>query len=100
MEALFVYGTLQDPKIQQRLMGRTLNGEEDRLPGFYKDTELLAPYPVAIPEPTAVISGHVLYVSAQELQTLDSYEGTAYLRIRTQLASGISAWVYCLNMGS
>lgn len=33
-ESLFVYGTLMNPLVQQRVFGRTAPGEADRLVGF------------------------------------------------------------------
>lgn len=96
-ERLFVYGTLQDPLIQKRLLGRTLTGTPDQLPDFVKLTDGL-PYPVALPQDGDVIEGLLLEVTPRELARLDLYEGDGYVRVLVTLASRSEAWVYMGNM--
>ena len=97
METLFVYGTLYEPDVQQRLIGRTISGQPDSLAGYSSNTTLLDPYPVAIPEDGANMTGFVLRVTTDELVLLDEYEGDCYLRIKVWLQSGLEAWVYVVN---
>jgi gamma-glutamylcyclotransferase (GGCT)/AIG2-like uncharacterized protein YtfP len=97
MEQLFVYGTLHEPEVQLRLIGRLLESRPDRLVGYERNMSLLPPYPVAMPKETADIQGHVLQVTTEELALFDSYETDAYERIRVRLASGIDSWVYIGN---
>lgn len=92
MEALFVYGTLQSAKIQQVLLGRTLDMQPATLPDYHKNTDGM--YPVAHPQAGSSIDGQVLQVSADELTRLDHYEGAAYERVRVTLADDSEAWVY------
>lgn len=92
MEALFVYGTLQDPATQQHLIGRTLDSEPAVLPGYRNHTE--GTYPVALPEDGASIDGQVLRVTPEELAILDEYEGDAYERVRATLENGMEVYVY------
>lgn len=92
-ETLFVYGTLGDPLIQKRLLGRVIAGTPDTLMGFVRLTDGL-PYPVAVPDATSAIDGLVLQVTSRELARLDLYEGDGYVRVQVSLASGTSAWVY------
>lgn len=91
-EKLFVYGTLQDPAMQLDLIGRTLDGVPDTLPGFRRFA-LLA-YPVILPYPGDTVTGQVLTITPVELAKFDAYEGETYLRVRVTLASGLEAWVY------
>lgn len=97
MENLFVYGTLQDETVQQNLIGRIVRGKSDTLVGYAIHSDLMPPYPVAMPADKATIQGIVLSVSADELSKLDAYEGECYLRVRVYLQSGQDAWVYVGN---
>lgn len=92
MEALFVYGTLQSAKIQQVLLGRTLDMQPATLPDYHKNTDGM--YPVAHPQDGSHIDGQVLQVSTDELAKLDHYEGAAYERVRVTLEDSSKAWVY------
>ncbi len=92
MEKLFVYGTLQNPDIQMRLVGRTITGIPDSLRGFR--SHILMHYPTALPDADGEISGQVMEVTLDEISHFDEYETSAYLRVRVQLESGIEAWMY------
>lgn len=96
MELLFVYGTLQDPAVQNRIVGRVVSGTPDVLDGFFK-SEYAMPegvYPVVIPRHGQAVEGLVLEVSAEELARMDTYETAAYRRVRVPLRSGRESWVY------
>lgn len=104
---VFSYGTLQLPRVQQTLYGRTLESVEDVLPGY-----AAVPMPITDPavieasgsdlhlalvptdDPEAAIPGKALRVTEAELVTTDAYEGTNYRRIEVTLASGTKAFVY------
>jgi gamma-glutamylcyclotransferase (GGCT)/AIG2-like uncharacterized protein YtfP len=92
METLFVYGTLRDPAVQQRLIGRTLESTPAVLPNYRKDTNRV--HPVALPDDTEELNGQVLHVTPDELRLLDVYEGSGYERVRVELKDGQQAWVY------
>ncbi len=94
MERLFVYGTLQDPQVQENLIGRSLSGTVDSLSGYRINNLLMPPYPVAMPADDSVIDGRILEITKDELEKLDEYEGECYLRIRVWLQSGQETWVY------
>lgn len=96
MEQLFAYGTLQDPNIQQELLSRHLSGHPDTLDDFELFPIQLGrqTYPMIRPKAKAYVVGTVLDVRSEELATLDSYETTAYCRVRVTLRSGKVAWVY------
>lgn len=96
VEALFAYGTLLDPKVQRRVIGRTVEGRPDTLPRYRKGVLQLpgAAYFIAIPDEQGEIDGGVLEVTPMELRRIDRYEGEAYERARVTLRSGTEAWVY------
>lgn len=104
---LFSYGTLQLPRIQQAVFGKTLEGTKDSLIGYQlrelplaEGEELpeleVAAYPIIHPsgDPADCIEGVVLEIDESDLLTCDEYEGPHYTRIREMLQSGISCWVY------
>lgn len=96
MELLFVYGTLQDPAVQQRLIGRTVAGTPDVLEGFFKSSMSMPEgvYPLVIPRHGHEVAGLVLELSEDELLKMDVYETNAYRRVRVPLKSGRETWVY------
>ncbi len=95
-ESLFVYGTLMNPLIQQRVFGRVTPGEPETLAGYGKDYIRLGGgvYPIIRPEPGSVVEGRRLQVTPAELRLIDRYEGPAYRRVRVRLVSGREVWVY------
>jgi gamma-glutamylcyclotransferase (GGCT)/AIG2-like uncharacterized protein YtfP len=96
MEKLFVYGTLMDPIVQERIIGRVIGGESDVLEDFFKSKLALVEghYPLVIPKPGSQVHGLVLEVSSLELARMDAYETSAYRRFWVRLQSGTEAWVY------
>ncbi len=97
MEKLFVYGTLRDPLVQIRVIGRTAAGSGDFLDGYQRGSIKLGEREYPILDTAAAdshVEGLVLEVSTDELQRLDIYETSAYHRIRVTLRSGIEAWAY------
>lgn len=106
-EALFSYGTLQLPAVQQATFGRPLDGQADSLPGYRLEmlrildaavvaTSGLASHPIAARTGDAAdaVPGTLLLVTPAELAHADAYEVTDYRRDRVRLASGRLAWVY------
>jgi gamma-glutamylcyclotransferase (GGCT)/AIG2-like uncharacterized protein YtfP len=93
---LFVYGTLLDPAVQHRIIGRLVAGEEDSLHGFALASVSLQrmTYPNIIAHPQAVVAGRCIELSAAELDAVDRYETEAYVREQVRLGSGRDAWVY------
>lgn len=96
MEKLFAYGTLQDPDVQQRIMGRIVTGTVDTLDGFYKSKIAMSDgvYPLVIPQHGSSVDGLVLEVTLEELARMDIYETSAYRRFWVKLRSGRECWVY------
>jgi hypothetical protein len=106
-ELLFSYGTLQLERVQMATFGRLLSGTRDTLRGF-------ALVPLAIDDESVVaisgtarhtmatftgnasdvVSGTVLAVTTDELQSADTYEVAAVMRASVVLQSGTRAWAY------
>jgi len=96
MESLFVYGTLRDPRVQKKAMGRAVKGMPGVLVGFRKtrvkiDGEF---YPIIKRSPGSSVKGIALLVTRKELLLLDDWESENYGRKKVRLKSGKSAWVY------
>ena len=95
-EKIFIYGTLADPEVQQRVWGRTTDGLSDMLKG-YKRSQIEIEgevYPLIISDPNSRVSGSVIEITEHELRKADEYETDAYRREKVTLESGVSAWVY------
>ncbi len=112
-EKLFSYGTLRYESVQLASFGRKLEGQADILPGFALSmVKINDPHVVAtsgeaehpIIKHTGnhadKVEGMVFVISAEELVRADSYEVDDYKRIKVQLASGDSAWVYVCKQSS
>lgn len=102
MENLFVYGTLQEEKVQQIIFGRKLHGQQDLLKGYEKysiripDDPSGTFYPAIRPSKNheSMVRGTLLLLKENDLMMADSYEGNSYLRKKLKLKSGITAWTY------
>ena len=104
---LFSYGTLQLDSVQMASFGRLLQGSDDSMPGFRKETvEITDPdvleksgeryHPIVLPSGNSddEVAGKVFEITAEELAAADAYEVSDYKRIEVTLKSGIHAWVY------
>ena len=102
MENLFAYGTLKDKEIQERIFGRVLKGTPDKLIGYaikkiHIEEEFgLTEYPIitATQNPDDNIIGICYQLSERDLELADKYEGMHYKRIKVQLHSNETVWVY------
>ncbi len=90
MVNMFVYGTLLDDALVERLTGRRLRKAPAVLRGYRK----IAPrdgYPYIVPDPAAVVHGCVLYaVDAEALRRFDHYEDEGHLYRRTSVVVTIT----------
>lgn len=93
-QKLFVYGTLRDADVQERVIGRTVNSTPDRICGYARRMDLFAPYAVAMPASESDCFDGVVLDVTDDLIKLDAYETAAYTRIQVTLVSGTSAWMY------
>ena len=109
MQAIFSFGTLQLPAVQQSLFGRSVPTTPDTLTGWkigevrILDPEVIATsgkeiHPALLPAaPDDVVDGAILEVTDEELAAADHYERVSYRREAVTLASGRAAWVYVLK---
>ena len=95
MQNLFVYGTIKDPEVQKKVIGRVAESRNDSLEGYSKSSIVLKgiTYSILV-KGTEEIEGVVLLVTEEELKKLDVFETKAYRRVMEKLRSGASAWVY------
>lgn len=106
-QALFSYGTLQLPQVQQAQFGRLLEGQKDSLSGYkigrvkIQDGDVVMvsgaefhPAIYATGNANDVVEGSVFWLTADELAAADEYEVDDYVRVAVTLSSGIQAWAY------
>lgn len=80
---LFVYGTLQFPRIATAVTGRHLRGAPARLDGYARHAVRGAPYPGIRPCAGASVEGLLLEaVDAASRRRIDAFEGELYRRER------------------
>ncbi len=100
-ELVFAYGTLMDQTLRAQITGRTSTGPPDAVAGFCLSEvrDGVLSYPALIPDAKnkEVIQGVLFDVAPGELELLDLYEGTQYLRKRIRTISGQEAWIYVKN---
>jgi len=103
-QRLFVYGTLQDPKVQLRVIGRIVSGEPAVIAGWRKEwihvrsdaAEIAGEevHPIAVADPEGEIEGLILSLTEKDWPALDEYEGETYERVAAVLKDGRHAWFY------
>ena len=96
--ALFVYGTLLDPEVRTRLLGRPVEIAPARLAGYARGQKR---YFFVIRREGATTQGAILlHLTARDLQILDEYEElpSLYTRERVKVLDGngneIECWTY------
>jgi len=99
MEQLFVYGTLRQPSVIQKIIGRTLYGIPAILRGYRRKTVQYygGDCFVIIPDTKSSVKGKILFVTKRELRLFDDYEYRIYLRKRVRLTNSQQAWTYALR---
>ncbi|MBW1730653.1 MAG: gamma-glutamylcyclotransferase [Deltaproteobacteria bacterium] len=83
---VFTYGSLMFPEVWLRVIGKSYEKTEARLPGYQRRKVKNEPYPALISGvPTDNVEG-ILYldVSTSDLASLDRFEGPFYQRIEVQ----------------
>lgn len=83
MEKLFIYGTLQDPKVQLDLLGRICEGKFGLVDNYIlmRDWPVEGTaYPRLYPHSAGCVIGQIIEVTEDELSILDEYETEAYER--------------------
>ena len=100
-QALFVYGSLCDKRLRERILQREVHAEPACLNGYSAYYLVAEPYPSlrrigGAKTPGLLLSG----IDAQDLQRLDRYEGHLYRRKKLGVCVKFSrrrAWVYLLR---
>lgn len=95
MQNLFTYGTIKDPEVQKKVIGRVAESKNDSLQGYTKSSIMLKgiTYSILV-KGTEEIDGVVLQLTDDELTKFDIFETNAYRRVKEKLKSGVDAWVY------
>jgi hypothetical protein len=97
-EKVFAYGTLRDPNVQQKVIGKKIAGTPDRLEGCIKshfEHGDRKTHPVILcPIEGHGVDGLTLAVTPEDLQKMDTYQSDIYRRQKVTLKSGVSAWTY------
>lgn len=96
---LFVYGTLQDDSLVERLTGRRLPSRPAMLPGYRRIVDPSIGYPVVREAAGARVDGKLLDgLADRDLKALDAYEGHQYhrivVRVRASGGQAIHAYTY------
>lgn len=110
MNALFSYGTLQQPQVQLDTFGRLLEGQKDTLIGYtlgevkITDEAVIKSsgkeyHPILIrsEHKKDTVEGTVFLITNAELQQADEYEVDDYQRVEAQLKSGKTCWIYAAS---
>ncbi len=101
-DPVFLYGTLADPLVLERLLGRRLAPGElvpARLRGHRRVRARVHGYPVLVPDPAGTVEGVLLLrPSAEDIRRLDFYEEDEYRAVRLEVERGagdpVTAWVF------
>ena len=96
MNTIFTYGTLQEPLVQQSLIGRVAELRDATIEGFEMQTAYGGNY-LALVSGEGEVEGKVFDVSDEELEIFDRYEGPAYRRITVFTLQGDETFVYVLE---
>jgi gamma-glutamylcyclotransferase (GGCT)/AIG2-like uncharacterized protein YtfP len=97
--ALFVYGTLRDPVLQDALFGRTIGGEAAILRGWGLYCSDSDGFLFVKHSPGSVVNGQVIRLLDRELEMADAWEDIPLLYRRERVTvstntGGGEAWVY------
>ena len=93
---LFIYGTLEEPPVEKKIIGRVLKLHHDVLKGFKKTKAKLegGVYFIISPNKKSSVCGFIISITPSELKKIDCYEGKDYKRVKVKLVSGKQVWVY------
>jgi gamma-glutamylcyclotransferase (GGCT)/AIG2-like uncharacterized protein YtfP len=95
MPLLFSYGTLQDPELQLRTVGRLLGGDRDELVGYEPSVRPPHANVTFNGDDASRVAGTLFEVTEDELALFDAFEAPFdYHRITARLASGKETFVY------
>jgi gamma-glutamylcyclotransferase (GGCT)/AIG2-like uncharacterized protein YtfP len=99
MRRVFVYGTLLDPHLLTRLVGRVMGIQPAFATGWRRDRLAGTPYPTLVPA-RGTVTGGIIHLDDREVRQLQRYEGPRYrLRPVTARVAGsrtdqrVLAWI-------
>jgi len=94
---IFVYGTLLNKNIRNKILNRIIEIIEDEIDNYtlskIEDSDGLI-YPNIKIAKNKKVFGGIFKVSDKELKLLDEYETSLYVRELIKTKSGTLAWVY------
>jgi gamma-glutamylcyclotransferase (GGCT)/AIG2-like uncharacterized protein YtfP len=101
-QALFFYGTLADPDVLARVLGRAPSADKivpGLLEGFCRLEARSASYPLLVPSSGATVSGLLLrFPSRRDIARLNHFESGEYQAerrtVRLDEGSDCEAWLY------
>lgn len=99
MHRLFVYGTLQHPRLLEHLLGRRPPLRPAVLPGWRAARLRGRVYPGLLPG-GGPAAGHLVEVEDRELDVLDRFEGPQYERVAVVVECGgdpVEVWAWRLR---
>jgi gamma-glutamylcyclotransferase (GGCT)/AIG2-like uncharacterized protein YtfP len=98
---------LQQPQVQLVTLGRVLEGQKDKLIGYNLGEVKITneavikssgkeyhPILIKSEHEQDTVDGTVFLITDAELQQADDYEVDDYQRVKAQLASGKTCWIY------
>ena len=97
MPLLFVYRSLKDIGLDEKLLGHkiTIVSSEAKLPGFREENEG-KDYHTVIPDSNAITIGTLISVDENDIKALDQWE-ERYTRIECPLDGGVMAFTYVMK---
>lgn len=103
---LFLWGTLLDRDVLERLLGRRVSARElepARLPGYQRVAAEKSPYPVLVPAAGAAVDGLLwLCPSRRDLRRIAHYEDdyrAVLFEVLTASGRRVPAWLYTAREG-
>tara|TARA_R110002051_G_C8348678_1_gene439716 strand:- start:50 stop:424 length:375 start_codon:yes stop_codon:yes gene_type:complete len=97
MVNLFIYGSLLDTEMMDKVIVGRVSEKYDQLDGYVIVKHVLMPYPTVQAQTNGIVYGKVLNVSHTQLSRLDSYESTLYTKAQVMTRSGVECLVYIEN---
>ncbi|TRD22352.1 NUDIX domain-containing protein [Palleronia caenipelagi] len=95
MTDVFLFGTLRDPELLERVAGGPVMQEVGALPWHAIERAAAGDWPILVERPGAVAQGAVVRLTSEQVARLDYYEaGFAYVRHTARLSNGRPVMLY------
>ncbi len=96
---VFAYGTLLNENLKKAVLDYKTFPFSARLKGFKSSSIHLSgiQYSILIKDfqSTEIVEEGYFAILEKDLELIDQYESSAYIRTKVKLENGIEAWVYC-----